>query len=77
MQDHFQVLEDLEVEQVFQLQVVTLLVDAVLGLLPELIWDVIISEARAVEHQDLEEVFYAKSELVSLDLEIALLLWIT
>ena len=50
-----------------------MLINSVLGLLPQLVRNVIIGEARAVEHEDLEEVFYAEAQLGSLNLKVTLL----
>lgn len=54
VQNHLQVLEDLEVDQVFKLDVVALGRDAIFSLLPELVRDVVVGETLTVEHQDLE-----------------------
>ena len=72
VENYFQVLEDLEVEQVFELDVVPGLSYAVLCLLPQLVRDVVICKALAVVHDCLEEILDAKSEADGLHLELAL-----
>ena len=72
MQNHLQVLEDLEVDQVFKLDVVALGRDAIFSLLPELVRDVVVGETLTVEHQDLEQVLDTESKTASLHVELAL-----
>ena len=50
VQENLQVLEDLIVEQVLKLNVISLLSNSVFCLLPEFAWDVVVSEALAEEH---------------------------
>ena len=76
MQEDLQVLENLVVEQVLELRVVALLSDAILGLLPELVWDVIVCETLTVEHDHLEEVLDTKLQAGGLELEVALRVWV-
>ena len=76
MQEDLQVLENLVVEQVLELRVVALLSDAILGLLPELVRDVIVCETLTVEHDHLEEVLDTKLQAGGLELEVALRVWV-
>ena len=72
MHDHFEILEDLVVEQVLQLIVVALLRDAILCFLPKLIRDVVIGETLAVEHDHLEQVLHTELQVAALQLEVTL-----
>ena len=71
MKQYFKVLEDFIVEEILKLAVISLLCDAIFGFLPQFIRDIIISEARTVEHDHLEQVFHAELQMDCLHLKVA------
>ena len=72
MQNDFQILKDLVIQQVFKLTIVALLSDAIFCFLPELVGDIVICEALTVEHYHLKEIFHSKSQVACFDLKVAL-----